>query len=234
MDYTVAILAGGLATRLRPITATIPKAMVEVAGKPFIEHQVELLKKNGLKRFVICSGYLGEQIENFMGDGSRFGVSVEYSHDGEKLLGTAGALRKALDLLDDNFFILYGDSYLDIDYQSIKKSFGNHNSSGLMTVFANSDKYDKSNVVFADGIIYNYDKHKTTADMRHIDYGLGILRKEVISKIPENTVVDLSDIYHQLSIKGDLLGYEVYNRFYEIGSHSGLEEMHNYIVSKTK
>jgi MurNAc alpha-1-phosphate uridylyltransferase len=230
MNNTVAILAGGLATRLRPITETIPKAMVEVAGKPFVEHQIELLRRNGLTKIVICAGYLGEQIESFLGDGSKFGVTVKYSYDGDKLLGTGGALKKAEQLLDDSFYVLYGDSYLDINYQDIGKHFAEGNHLGLMTVYPNSDQWDKSNVLYEDGIVKRYDKRNPSGDMKYIDYGLGLLKKQVLEEIPANEVHDLSDLYSDLSKRGQLLGFEVDTRFYEIGSHSGLEEMINTIL----
>lgn len=230
MSKMVAILAGGLATRLRPITETIPKAMVRVAGKPFIQHQIELLKRNGLKRFVICVGYLGEQIEEFLGNGSEFEVSVQYSYDGPELLGTGGALRKAAGLLDDTFFVLYGDSYLDIDYQAVGNYFNGHSAQGLMTVYHNAGKWDKSNVVFAGGLVAKYDKHFPTPDMEYIDYGLGILRKEVLEAIQANEVSDLADLYSALAESKQLLGYEVNQRFYEIGSYKGLYELTNYLT----
>lgn len=230
MSKMVAILAGGLATRLRPITETIPKAMVRVAGKPFIQHQIELLKRNGLKRFVICVGYLGEQIEEFLGNGSEFEVSVQYSYDGPELLGTGGALRKAAGLLDDTFFVLYGDSYLDIDYQAVGNYFHGHSAQGLMTVYHNAGKWDKSNVVFAGGLVAKYDKYSPTLDMEYIDYGLGILRKEVLKAIQANEVYDLANLYSALAERKQLLGYEVNQRFYEIGSHKGLGELTNYLT----
>lgn len=227
MQYSVAILAGGLATRLRPITETIPKAMVEVAGKPFIEYQIQLLVKHGLTDIVLCVGYLGEQIERFLGDGSNFGVSIKYSFDGERLLGTGGALKKASHLLSDSFFVLYGDSYLDIDYNAVGKHFNKSERLGLMTVYSNADQWDKSNVLYADGLVEVYDKRNPSPDMKFIDYGLGILRKEILDEIPDNEVCDLSDLYHTLSKRGQLAGFEATKRFYEIGSHTGLQELEN-------
>lgn len=228
----VAILAGGLATRLRPITETIPKALVEVADQPFIIHQLELLRRNGLTRIVLCVGYLGEQIEQVLGDGSSYGVQVSYSFDGAKLLGTAGALKKALPLLTDSFFILYGDSYLDIDYQAIYRAFLAADQPGLMTVFRNADQWDRSNVIFADGRIMRYDKRNRVPEMQHIDYGLGILKREVLEPVSDDQPTDLADIYHELAEQGKLSGYEVFTRFYEIGSHDGLEETRRYLASK--
>lgn len=225
MNDQVVILAGGLATRLRPITETIPKAMVEIEGKPFIQHQIELLRKNGLTRFVICAGYLGEQIEQFLGDGSAFDVEVRYSYDGDRLLGTGGALKKALDLLDESFMVLYGDAYLDIDYQDVSKHFHRNKATALMTIYYNDNQWDKSNVVFNNGNIMLYDKKQIIPEMNYIDYGLGILKKALLTSIPQNEFYDLADLYTQLSHQNQLLGYQVNKRFYEIGSFSGLDDM---------
>src|SRR5579864_4998250 len=169
-----AILAGGLGTRLRPVTETIPKALVEINGEPFLAHQLRLLRRSGLERVVLCVGYRGEQVRDFAGDGHTFGLEVEYSLDGPQLLGTAGAIRRALPLLGDNFFVLYGDSYLPCDYATIERTFQSSKMAALMTVFPNSDRWDTSNVEFSGGRIRAYDKVNRTAAMRHIDYGLGV------------------------------------------------------------
>ena len=154
----VALLAGGLATRLRPITAKIPKLLVEVAGEPFFTHQLRLLKAAGLTEIILCVGYLGEQIVELYKDGSNYGVNIKYSFDGPKLLGTGGALIQALPLLGDSFYVLYGDSYLPIDYRKIGDHFINSGKQGLMTVFENKGLYDASNVWFENGEIKVYDK----------------------------------------------------------------------------
>ena len=154
----VAILAGGLATRLRPITEKIPKSLVPVAGKPFLAHQLELLKSRGIRRAVLCVGYLGEMIRRDFGDGEKYGVKLDYSLDGEKLLGTGGAIKRALPLLGEDFFALYGDSYLPVDYAPIAEFFQRSGKPGCMTVYRNEGKYDTSNVVFAGGEIKVYDK----------------------------------------------------------------------------
>ena len=154
----VAILAGGLATRLRPITEKIPKSLLPVAGRPFLAHQLELLRKNGIERVVLCVGYLGELIQQRFGDGAPFGVRLDYSSDADRLLGTGGAVRNALPLLGQKFFVLYGDSYLDCDYQAVIRSFQSSGKDGLMTVFRNAGQWDQSNVVFREGQIIRYDK----------------------------------------------------------------------------
>src|SRR5689334_12852457 len=153
-----ALLAGGLATRLRPITEKVPKAMVEVAGRPFIDHQLALLRRNGVRRVVLCLGYLGEQVERHVGDGSDRGLEVRYSHDGERLLGTGGALLRAAPLLGPAFWVLYGDSYMDIDYAAVLRHFAAGGQDGLMTVLHNEGRWDRSNVVFQNGRLLCYEK----------------------------------------------------------------------------
>ncbi|OQW92852.1 MAG: nucleotidyl transferase [Thiotrichaceae bacterium IS1] len=229
----VAILAGGLATRLRPITQQIPKALVEVAGSPFIVHQLELLKRHGLSRVVLCVGHLGEMIEATLGNGKRWGMELHYVFDGDTLLGTGGALRNALPWLGDQFLVMYGDSYLDCDYQSVIKAFLTSGQLGLMTVFRNANQWDRSNLVFHAGQILVYDKHQQTADMQYIDYGLGALHAKAITSYPENMVLDLAKVYQDLLATNELAGCEVTQRFYEIGSPAGLEETRRYFLEKT-
>ena len=183
-DWPVAILAGGLATRLRPITETIPKTLVPVAGEPFLAHQLRLLHSHGLRRAVLCVGHLGERIEAEFGDGSAYGFRLQYSFDGPKLLGTGGAIKRALPLLGERFIILYGDSYLPMDYAGSVAAFEASGQPGLMTVFHNEGRWDTSNVVFADGTIRTYDKKERQPAMQHIDYGLGILKAETLAPYP--------------------------------------------------
>ncbi|MDR2443596.1 MAG: NTP transferase domain-containing protein, partial [Deltaproteobacteria bacterium] len=160
MSLPIAILAGGLGTRLGDICRDKPKALVQVAGSPFIHHQLRLLKKNGFQNVVILAGYLGQMIEESVGDGSNFGLNVAYCFDWPELLGTGGALVKALPLLSDRFMVIYGDSYLDLDYHLVEKSFLNSGCPALMTVYLNNDNYDLSNVVFENNLIVLYDKFK--------------------------------------------------------------------------
>ena len=229
---SVAILAGGLATRLYPLTGKYPKALIEVAGKPFIVHQLELLRESGLSRVVVCAGYLGEMIEEALGDGSAYGMSIQYSFDGPTLLGTAGALRKASPLLGDTFFVLYGDSYLECNYMEIYRTFQGNDSLGLLTVYRNENQWDTSNIVFSAGKISLYDKHRQSPDMHYIDYGLSVLKASALSTISLSKPTDLGDIYHDLSIHDGLAGVEVLQRFYEIGSFSGLQETRDYLASR--
>ncbi len=224
-DWTVALLAGGLATRLRPITETIPKSLVTVAGEPFLAHQLRLLYSHGFRRVMLCVGHLGAMIEREVGDGSAFGMRLEYSFDGPKLLGTGGAIQRALPLLGEAFVVLYGDSYLPMDYAAAVGAFVDGGKPGLMTVFHNEGHWDTSNVVFADGAIRRYDKKELTPEMRHIDYGLGILRADAMATYPRDEAFDLAEVYRDLSRADQLAGYEVRHRFYEIGSPKGLAEL---------
>lgn len=220
----IAILAGGLATRLRPLTDTVPKSLVDVEGEPFAAHQLRLLHRNGLTEVVMCVGHLGPQIGEAIGDGSKYGVRVTYVEDGPELLGTGGALRNALPLLGDAFLVMYGDSYLDCDYQSIAASFTQSGALGLMTVYRNEGKWERSNIRFENGAIVDYDK--TTSDPRycHVDYGLGALRAAALSRFPERRRFDLAEVFRGLIDRDQLGAYEVSTRFFEIGSVEGLQE----------
>jgi len=230
----LALLAGGLATRLRPITEKVPKSMVEVAGEPFIAHQLRLLASRDIRDVVVCAGYLGEQLADFVGNGERFGCNVTYSFDGDKLLGTGGAIRKALPLLGDSFYVMYGDSYLPIDFAAAYDVFAYSGLKGLMTVFRNGDRWDKSNVLFVDGRIHNYDKRNPTPDMEHIDYGLGILTAEALAGWDDTTAFDLARVYEELVANQQLAGLEVFERFFEIGSFAGLDETDALFLSLCK
>ena len=231
--FPIAILAGGLATRLRPITEEIPKSLIEVAGKPFIYHQLEYLRKQGIKSVVLCIGFLGEMIEEVVGDGSRWDIHVSYSLDGPALLGTGGALRQALPLLGEHFFILYGDSYLPINFSDVEKIYAASGKKGLMTILKNQNRWDKSNVEFDVGQITEYNKTVIRPQMHYIDYGLGILQSATLQAYPARQSFDLSKVYNYLSLAGELAGYEVFERFYEIGSHQGIADTQAYLLEKT-
>jgi NDP-sugar pyrophosphorylase family protein len=231
-DIPIAILAGGLATRLRPITEKIPKSLIPVAGKPFLAHQLELLHARGIRRAVLCIGYLGEMIQRDFGGGSAYGVKLDYSFDGEKLLGTGGAIKRALPLLGKEFFVLYGDSYLPVEYAPIAEFFQRSGKPGLMTVYRNEGRYDTSNVVFRDGEIVVYDKKIKLPEMRHIDYGLSLFKSSVFDAYAANQVFDLAEVMGRLVREKQLAGYEVCERFYEMGSPTGLAELETLLQSK--
>ena len=225
----VAILAGGLATRLRPLTETIPKAMVQVNGEPFAFHQLRLLQRHGIDRVVYCVGYRGEQVADAVGDGSRFGLQVRYSFDGPVLAGTAGALKIARPLLGPDFFVLYGDSFLDCDYLVVESAYRQAGKAALMAVFRNDGRWDTSNVEFADGRIIEHSKAHRTERMRHIDYGLGVLSAGVLDALPTDGPADLAALYERLAASGDLAAFEVSERFYEVGSFGGLVQFEDYL-----
>jgi NDP-sugar pyrophosphorylase family protein len=225
---TVAILAGGLGTRLGPLTGRVPKALVEVNGTPFIAHQLGLLRSRGVGRVVICIGHMGAMIREYVGDGSRFGVEVAYSEDGPALRGTAGAIRGALDLLGPRFFVVYGDSYLPCGYEAVERAFAESGKPALMTVFRNEDRWDRSNVEFAAGRILAYDKAAANPRMRHIDYGLGAFDRAAFTEWAPDEA-DLAAVYRELLRRDALAACEVRERFYEIGSPGGLAELSGYL-----
>lgn len=230
----VAILAGGLATRLRPITETIPKALVDVAGKPFIVRQLSYLREQGISEVVLCIGYLGDMVRDVVGSGESFGLEVSYSEDGPNLLGTGGALAKAIPLLGDDFFVLYGDSFLPVNFSVVQEAYEKSERPALMTVLKNQNQWDKSNVLFVGGRLLEYNKRKPRAEMTYIDYGLGVVSASVLMQRPVGQSFDLADVYQDLSLQGKLAGLEVQERFYEIGSHTGLKETEDYFLTKEK
>lgn len=225
----IVILAGGLATRLRPVTENIPKSMIRVDGKPFLQHQIELLKENGLEDIVLCVGHLSQMIKDYFGDGRKFRVRIRYSDEGENLLGTGGALKNAEPLLKDEFFLMYGDSYLLFDYQRIESYYKKFRDFCLLTVYKNHNLYDKSNIRLKDSLVTAYDKTNPDGKLIYIDAGLSILRKEVLNQIPLVTPSPLEELYQKIIAKREMLAYEVSQRFYEIGSAQGLKEFENLI-----
>jgi NDP-sugar pyrophosphorylase family protein len=228
----VVILAGGLATRLYPVTRKIPKSLIDIAGKPFIDHQLTLIRKKGIIQVVLCVGYLGELIEEYVGDGSHWGLDVQYSYDGDVLLGTGGAVKRALTLLPDTFFILYGDSYLDIDYNAVIERFYEEGLPVLMTIYHNQNAFDSSNILMKGGRILKYDKRSRDPAMEYIDYGLVVVRKKVFESYPPNEPFDLSDVLSQMVDSGKVATFEADQRFYEIGSTSGITETEEYIMTR--
>jgi NDP-sugar pyrophosphorylase family protein len=224
-NFPVAILAGGLATRLRPLTEKVPKALLPVAGRPFLAHQLDLLRSQHIQRVGLCLGHLGEMVAKEFGDGRAQGVELDYSFDVPKLLGTGGALRQALPKLGEKFFVLYGDSYLTAPFAPVAEAFERSGKRGLMTVYCNEGRHDTSNVVFRDGQILIYDKKARRPEMRHIDYGLNLFRASVFEEWPAGQAFDLAEVMQQLVARNELAGFEVPDRFYEIGSAAGLTEL---------
>ena len=261
------ILAGGLATRMRPLTETIPKALIPVAGVPFIDHQLTWLAGHGVTDVVLSVGYRGEMLRDHVGDGARFGIGVRIVDEGTELRGTAGALRLALDrgALEPAFLLTYGDSFLPIDFGDVWRRFQASGAPALMTVFHNGGRWDDSNVIFRDGRIVLYDKHHATrpaADFDYIDYGLSAMKREVIAELvpPPDIKMgtlggfpnppatgsdggpvyaqhvarsDLAPLFHELSLRGDLAGLEITQRFFEIGSPTGLQDLERWMSDRS-
>jgi MurNAc alpha-1-phosphate uridylyltransferase len=224
----IVILAGGLATRLGSLTHEIPKCLLKVNGRPFIDLQLELLQSSGYQDIVLCLSFQAEKVISYIGNGKRYGVNIEFSIDGPTQLGTGGAIRKVLSKVGPEFAVIYGDSYLPINYREVEREFLNSKALGLMTVFENRDKLDVSNVDFFNSSVRLYSKVPSQI-MKHIDYGLNYFRSEAIEHYKFNEPFDLADVLSQLSIQGKLIGFEVFTRFYEIGSLQGIKDLSFYL-----
>lgn len=227
--FPVAILAGGLGTRLQQLTTTAPKALIDINGEPFIIHQLRLLRRQGIERVVLCIGHLGQQIAAILADGRQLGLELAYSYDGVKLLGTGGAIKHALPKLGEFFFVLYGDSYLECDYRAVQHAYEESGKQGLMTVYLNQGQWDTSNVEFSDGRILAYDKQNRTPRMQYIDYGLGVFSRSAFVGLPDKTPSDLAIVYQDLLRHDQLAAVEVTQRFYEIGSTVGIAELREHL-----
>jgi MurNAc alpha-1-phosphate uridylyltransferase len=232
MMMPVAILSGGLATRLYPVTEKIPKALVDINGIPFIHYQLKYLKDQGILNAVLCVGHMGGLIKESVGNGAMFGLKVTYSFDGPVLLGTGGALRKALPQLGKQFFVLYGDSFLPIQFRGVQEEFIAQGKPALMTIMENKGQWDKSNVVYDGGKLISYNKEAPSPEMTFIDYGVGVLTAKTLGQYPESEKFELSSLYHELAKKGQLAGHQVQERFYEIGSLEGLEDTKAYFKER--
>ena len=227
----VAILAGGLATRLGDLARNHPKSMLKIWGKTFLEYQLELLKRGGIKNIVLCIGHMGEQIERRFGNGMRYGVNIRYSSE-DRLLSTAGALKKAEALLDDTFFTIYGDSYLFLDFPAAMSYFKSQNKLALMTVYKNYDRYDRSNTIVEGNLVKKFSKKEKDENMVYIEYGANIFSKEVLEMIPQDQSYSLDDLFPHLIEMRELLAFEVKERFYETGSPQGLIDFEEYIKER--
>ena len=225
----LAILVGGFGTRLGELVADTPKCMLNINGKPFVDWQLDLLIKNGYSDFIFCVSYQSELIQRHLGDGSKKGIKIQYSKDGETQLGTGGAIRNALPLLGKTFGVIYGDSYLPINYSSVEEKFLNSNSQALMTIYENQNQLDASNVEFVDGKLVNYEKGSNDLRMRHIDYGITFFKETAFRTWMGQSIFELSQVCHQLAADEQLIGFEVFERFYEIGSVQGITEFSKYL-----
>jgi MurNAc alpha-1-phosphate uridylyltransferase len=225
----VAILAGGLATRLRPLSERTPKSLLPIAGRPFLFHQLDLLRRAGVRRVVLCVGHLGEMIETAAGDGRRFGMTIAYSSDADRLLGTGGALKRALPLLGDDFFVVNGDSYLPCSFAQLQSAYFAARMPALMAILRNDNRWDRSNVVFKEGGAIEYNKHAQRPDMTHIDFGVSVFSRAALAGFPDDSIIDLADICRDLSLCGRLAACEVSGRFYEIGSLQGIVDTERFL-----
>ena len=226
------ILAGGMGTRMKEYSQDAPKSMILISGKPFLQYQIELLREKGIRRILLCIGHLGDQVKAYFGSGEKFDVNIHYSEEGEKLLGTGGALKKAEPFLDDNFFLMWGDSYLLLDYQDIWKTFFKTRCDGLMVIYKNNNQRVKSNVVAKSGKVVLYDKWHSHPGMSYIDNGLSVFNKILLDEIPPQTVFLVEKVFEKWSKEGKLAAYETGQRFYEIGSPSGLKEFEAFVSSQ--
>ncbi len=230
MNIQVAVLAGGMATRLGSLTRSRPKSLVMIDNKPFLEHQILMLKQGGINELVLCVGRFAQQIVNYFGDGADYGVHITYSIE-EKPLGTAGALKNAECHLDEIFLTLYGDSFLFLNFEEILSFFMRSQKLGLMTVFKNGGLYDRSNTCIDDvGMVVEYDKHPETG-LKYIDYGLNIFQKKVLEMIPPDEYYTIEQVFNRLIGMRQLISFETKERFYEIGSLTGLTEFQKYVRS---
>jgi len=225
------ILCGGVATRLGSLAKDIPKSMIQIHGKPFLEYQIEMLRRQSIKDIVLCVGHLSEKIQKYFGSGEKFGANIRYSYDEDKPLGPIGALKKAESLLDDVFFTMYGDSYVSVDFNKVYTYFMEHDKPALMVVYRNYDKYDNSNIVVKNSRVTRYNEEKTK-NMTYIDYGISIFRKKTINIIPKNMFYSTKDLYSKLTKQDELLAYEVKKRFYHIGTLEALDEFKKYMEPK--
>lgn len=229
--FPVVILAGGRATRLRPITETIPKCLVEVGGTPFIDLQLRQLAAQGIREVVLLVGYRGSMVAAHVGSGERYGLVVTVVPDGPQLLGTAGSIRAAIGILPEAFFVLYGDSYLRCSYRAVQTAFEQGGRPVLMTVYRNEGQWDTSNVVFTGSQVESYSKRHLSPEMRHIDYGLMVFERKIFDAVPDGAPCDLGGILEEQVRSGNVTGFEVEERFYEIGSHAGLSDLAEFLES---
>jgi NDP-sugar pyrophosphorylase family protein len=223
----MAILAGGLSTRLKSLTNKLPKSLLEINGKPFLEWQLKLLEDSGINHVVYCLAHKGDMIRDYLIQ-RKTDIKIDFSFDGDSQLGTGGAVAKAREILGKNFFVLYGDSYLPINYIEVSNFFTTQKMSALMTITRNKSERETSNVIYEEKTIKLYDKFKQNSKMLHIDYGLSIFNEKVFEDFPKDRFFDLSDVQHQLSIEGNLAGFEVNHRYYEVGSIQGIQDFETY------
>ncbi|MDG6898642.1 MAG: NTP transferase domain-containing protein [Nitrososphaerota archaeon] len=226
------ILAGGLGTRLRPLTNRMPKAMAPVNGRPFLEYELELLASHGVDDVVLCVGYLGEMIRDHFGDGSKFGVRIRYSSEGDRLLGPIGALKMAERMLRETFFVTYGDAYLRLDYRAMMDALLRQEELGLMAVYRNEGRFGRSDVVVEDGFVTVYDKVRSAPEMHWINFGVTALKRKALATVDAGRICDEPTFYGTLVKGRELRAFEAKERFYEIGSERSLSEFGRFAAGK--
>ena len=227
-----AILAGGLGTRLRPLTDKVPKAMAPVNGRPFLEYELELLASHGVDDIVLCVGYKGEMIRDHFGDGSGFGVKIRYSSEGERLLGPIGGLKMAERMLRKEFFVTYGDAYLRLDYRGMMDALMGHEELAVMAVYRNQGRHGRSDVVVKDGFVAAYDKVSQVPGMEWINFGVTAMRRDALAKVEPGRVTDEQTFYGRLVRERQLRALEVSERFYEVGSERSLAEFAGFVSDR--
>lgn len=217
------IMAGGKGTRLRPVTNNLPKAMVPANDKPFLEHLLIMLKKRGVTDIVLCVSYLGEQIKSYFGDGTKFGLNIVYSYDGEELLGTGGALKKTESLLNNSFFFINGDVYYDLDYRKIAEEFEKNPTLGLMVVYHNRDKITQNNVIVQKGKLLRYDRDRIDPKLNEVDGSVYVFKKEILDMLPEGKSALEIETFQKLIDSNQFRVYMPENRYYTNGTPEKLK-----------
>jgi NDP-sugar pyrophosphorylase family protein len=225
------ILAGGLGTRLGVLTSGLPKPMLDVGGRPFLEYEIDLLRGRGIGDIILCVGHLADSIRNHFGDGSRHGVRIRYSVEDGPLRGTAGAVKQAEPLIDEVFFLTYADAFLQMDYAGAHEIFCARREAAMMVVLHNENRFEPSNVSVGGGMVTAYDKSLAHPDLTYINFGVCLLRKCALSLVPEDVPYSQEQWFQQLIERRQLAALETHNRFYEIGSLVGLTEFRNLVAT---
>ncbi|HYB45419.1 MAG TPA: sugar phosphate nucleotidyltransferase [Nitrososphaerales archaeon] len=228
-----AILAGGLGTRLRPLTDLVPKGLIRVNGRPFLELKLEQLKANGIDDVILCVGHLGEMIEEHFGDGSRFGIRIRYSRDGKELLGPVGAVKRAEHLLEGEFFVTYGDNYLRLDYGKMMALLKSSGKLGVLAVYHNRGAYGTSDVEVSEGRVTTFQKNPTRK-LEWINFGIYALRKKALDLVAPGSPCDESEFFNLMIGRRELLSYEATERFYEIGNVESLNEFETFMAGRAR
>ncbi len=231
MKYPVIILAGGKGKRIKKLTAKKPKPLVKILNKPFIEYQIDLLRKQKVKKLIISIGYRGDEIINFIKNKNYKDIDISFFKDGIKPLGTGGALKKISKKIQGTFIVLYGDSFLPISIKNIEKKFIKSKQDVLLTIYKNNNRFDKSNIKIVNKKIF-YNKFINDSDMKYIDYGLSIIKSKIIKNFTSNKKFDLSDLIYKLCLDRKIAYSIVKKRFYEIGSYKGIKDFKKYIRKK--